>query len=271
MSIRTLLRNKAFANCWRLISPAYNFVLKHSIYRHGVEREIWSGQSIRVCYENRRLKPANKTMTEFQWIAASIKPDMTVLDIGANIGIFSILFGRVIGDSGRVFAFEPSPVPFGDLQHNIQLNGLSERVKSHQIAIGNRSGKLEFYLTDDPRDTQHSAIPPTTYATVSEKIEVPMLTLDSFCMEGALSPDVIKIDVEGFEPFVLEGARNTIQRAKTLTVFIELHPWAWDTIGYNKSIFHNLLRELGLQPVGKNHTLDENHIRLQKVPPETNT
>jgi hypothetical protein len=98
---------------------------------------------------------------------------------------------------------------------------------------------------------------------------VKAVSVDSFCAERGLLPDVVKVDVEGFEPLVLEGARQTIARAPAMTLFVELHPWAWPKIDYNETRFRTLIGELGLRMDQLNgppiQSMTERlHIRLAK-------
>jgi FkbM family methyltransferase len=188
---------------------------------------------------------------------------MVVLDIGANIGLLSIIVGRAVAPGGIVYAFEPSPETYNCLQKNIFLNRLANFVEPCRLAASNSDGELEFYTSDDPYDTMDSAA--VSSVSHSGKTIVPSVCLDSFCRQRSVSPDVLKIDVEGYEPLVLEGVRGVITQSSRLVVFLELYPWVWPSIGYDRTRLFKLLDELGLRQTGNDSQLDERHIRLEKA------
>jgi FkbM family methyltransferase len=257
-----LLRKPAIAKCWRFVGPAYNALLRSTIYRRGVLCEIGGGRTLRLCVENKRVRPSKTYAAEVDWLLSGVTPGMCVLDVGANIGLLSICLGKAVGPAGRVFAFEPSPVPFGCLQKNVALNGLAQVVSAEPRAVGDRTGQLAFFLNEDPCDTQHSAVrPPGQQLT---KVLVETITIDEFCRQRRLTPNVIKIDVEGFEPLVLEGARNVVAQAGSLKLFVELHPAVWPSIGYDPNKFAALLTNLGLRSRPEVN-LDGGHILLERT------
>ena len=98
--IQRALCNSVVAHCWQPLSPLYNAVLKHAVYRHGVRRDVGGGNRIRVCFENRRLRASDQYAREIEWLLAAISDGACVLDIGANIGLMSIIFGRKVGGGG---------------------------------------------------------------------------------------------------------------------------------------------------------------------------
>ena len=263
--VKAALHNPVLNRLWKPFTPLYNMCLRKTLYRDGIPRNIGGGYELRVCSENRRLRPSEQYAREIPWLLNAVKPGVVVLDVGANIGLLSVVMGRAVTATGRVVAFEPSPLPFQCLSENIVLNRLSDTVHPSKLALGNEIGTREFFINDDPLDTQHSltGAPGDRIKTLT----VETTTLDAFCREHQITPDVIKIDVEGFEPFVLEGARTTIARAKNITVFVELHRPVWPSIGYNDKKFASLLLDLGLEAIGEGSRLDDSHVRLQKAPP----
>jgi len=257
--IQRALCNSVVAHCWQPLSPLYNAVLKHAVYRHGVRRDVGGGNRIRVCFENRRLRASDQYAREIEWLLAAISDGACVLDIGANIGLMSIIFGRKVGGGGAVFAFEPSPVPLACLRQNIALNELSTVIHAEPFAVSNHDGKLEFFTNEDGVDTQHCATRPP--GTQIQKIIVDVVSVDSFYRKHRVTPTVLKIDVEGYEPFVLEGARELIARVPEITVFLELHPWVWPDIGYDEQKLWKLIADLGLHVADR---LDDSHVKLTK-------
>jgi FkbM family methyltransferase len=133
------------------------------------------------------------------------------VDIGANIGSYSILAAGVRGS--QVFAFEPVPQTFARLIRNLRVNGIESLAVGEQVAAGEASGVLKF--TAD-RDTMNQVAPDDYTGKV---IEVPVRCLDEMLAEF---PAVMwKVDVEGFEEQVLRGAANVLRHPELRVVLLE--------------------------------------------------
>jgi FkbM family methyltransferase len=139
----------------------------------------------------------------------------TALDIGANIGYFTLLMAHRVGSRGRVHSFEPnSPVCQRMAQHVLK-NGFEDRVIVHDCAVSNVSGSIQLSIYDDPGLS--SILPrPDIEGTV---VEARVVTLDGLFSSGEIGvPDFIKIDVEGAELFVLEGGEELIRQVRPIIV-----------------------------------------------------
>lgn len=147
-----------------------------------------------------------------------VKPGMVVVDAGAHIGYFTRLFARLVGPSGRVCAFEPDPDNFALLKQNTVRY---PRVQPFVIALSDKSQHIEFYR--HPTKTgSHSLIP---QVESMEKIVVLAESLDSFCHRVEVHHiDIIKIDVEGAEPQVLNGMQRLRQNNPDMKIVIEFQP-----------------------------------------------
>lgn len=160
-----------------------------------------------------------------------IKAEDVVIDIGANIGYYVLLESQLVGPNGLVIAIEPVPENYSLLCKNIELNGLTN-VKPYMLAIGNENGKGKLqlsskcnwaYLVNEeiPRSEFHAKL---TNGLLSEVIETNVLTLDTFIeRENLPLPDFIRMDLEGGEIAVIEGAKNTLSKAKNMKIEMELH------------------------------------------------
>ena len=146
-----------------------------------------------------------------------LKEGMTVLDIGANIGYYSLLASRLVGDKGKVFAFEPFPQSFLLLQKNIEANGFKNIIPVAK-AVSNQCGRQKLFLASDPG--QHTLGGKGN----SRFIEVDVTTVDEFVREQNISVDLVKMDVEGLEKEVLLGMEKTISNSKNIEVLFE----SWD-------------------------------------------
>jgi FkbM family methyltransferase len=155
--------------------------------------------------------------TVVQRALAEIKSGMTVIDIGAHIGYYTLLFAKYVGATGSVFSFEPSPSNFDMLARNVELNHLS-RVRICNSAIFSRCGEISISIPDDSNSGQASLIE----SVGSRRLQVRSTTLDAACATLDIRPDFVKIDVEGSESDVLAGARETIRQYRP-KMLIELH------------------------------------------------
>lgn len=140
-----------------------------------------------------------------------LRPGDGFLDAGANVGTYTILAAGAAG--ARVTAVEPIPSTFAHLQRNIVLNGLEPLVHAVRCGLSNRAGRLRFTADLDTVNhvvADHEKVP---------AVEVPVRTADDLL--GGACPALIKIDVEGHEHPVLEGAARTLADARLLAVVME--------------------------------------------------
>jgi FkbM family methyltransferase len=157
-----------------------------------------------------------------QQLARRLRPGATAVDVGANYGIHTLLMARLVGESGAVVAFEPSPTLFRELEANLQRNDLLN-VTALQLAITDSTGDAEFLLTDNTATGRLRSVESTPEEDRVSTINVRATSLDLLVSKGELPlPDLIKIDVEGAESRVLDGSTQ-ILRAVAPDLIIELH------------------------------------------------
>lgn len=153
---------------------------------------------------------------EVEWLRGNLHHGEMVLDIGANIGLWSLLLADVVGPE-NVIAFEPGRVAYLRLKENFQLNGISER-QAMNVALGKVRGNIEFPDPDVP-DTSISLL------GINQKqrsIQVPQIPLDSLAPSfRGKKIGLIKIDVEGVEAEVLEGASEILRKIRTRIILFE--------------------------------------------------
>jgi FkbM family methyltransferase len=159
------------------------------------------------------------------------------LDIGANVGSYTILACSVIGARG--IAFEPVPSTFHRLIENMRLNHLDEKVKCINNGVGAQKGNFVFTSDDD---TTNHVLASGEYC--NKTVTVEMTSLDS-ALQGD-SPALIKIDVEGFETSVLEGAHKTLQKQTLHSVIMELNG-SGSRYGFDESQILELMAEYGFE------------------------
>lgn len=149
----------------------------------------------------------------------------TFVDIGANIGLHALFAAALVGESGRVFAVEPHPVTMEMLRQNLEINGLLDRVSLLQAAVSNVDDAVVTfeYFAEHPAMSgiKISQEVLDKFKGTLEKIDVKTVTLDTLVERAGLTPDLVKIDVEGFEYTVLEGCVETIEKFPNVRFLME--------------------------------------------------
>lgn len=145
-----------------------------------------------------------------------VRGEGAALDIGANIGLTTVMIARA--GAGPVFAFEPHPPTFRYLTQTIAANGL-DSVRAIDKALGREPGELPFFVDEDS-SASHVVAPQNRGRRGS--ITVPVATVDDFCATIDTPVRFIKIDAEGAEPDILAGARETLERDRP-GVFVEFN------------------------------------------------
>lgn len=151
---------------------------------------------------------------EMQFCWRVLRPGDRALDIGGNIGVYTALMARLVGDEGHVDVFEPFPRHAERIRENLSINGFDSRVTVHEVALSDEDGETLFVVD---RDVSNRV--PTSSDGAAPKISVPLRRLDTVIDDGA--PIVFaKLDVEGLEAAVLRGAAR-LDRARPLVWVFE--------------------------------------------------
>lgn len=155
------------------------------------------------------------------WLDAEVRPADVFMDIGANIGIYSIAAALRMGERGRVYAFEPHKVNALSLLRNIQANGLGGRIDVFSCALSDHEGMLDFnYASLSSASTAsqlgHRRVPGTSEEFVPVAAEkVFAASVDRLIERGSIvAPDLVKIDVDGNEIAILRGMRQLLRSEK---------------------------------------------------------
>jgi FkbM family methyltransferase len=159
------------------------------------------------------------------------------IDVGANVGSYTVLACGVVGAEG--YCFEPVPSTYRRLVMNLSVNNLLSRVQHFNQGVGDRSGVLRF--TSEQDSTNHVLADGEADA---HAVEVPVVPLDE-CLQQ--SPSMMKIDVEGYETMVLKGAARVLGDARLNSLLIELNG-SGAHYGFNEDEIVPLLAEYGFQP-----------------------
>lgn len=182
--------------------------------------------------------------TDEAFLKKILRPGDTYVDVGANIGTLVLAAAKQVGAEGVVVAIEAHPRTFSYLEDNVQLNGFGNTRLIH-TAVGNKPGSI--YFSNINSDDQNKVIDKSSHA-----IEVNMDTLDNL-LNAYDVIHVLKIDVEGYEKNVLEGARDTL--GKTRIIFFESWERHFNGFDYTTTDITNLLSSAGFsifKPVDNN-------------------
>jgi FkbM family methyltransferase len=181
---------------------------------------------------------------ECDFLARFLQPGMTVLDVGAHHGYYALLASRRVGNSGRVFAFEPSPRERRKLGWHLRWNRCSN-VEMIGAAVGTRAGQAELFVAGG-RETGCNSLRLPTVRGTPKKVSVPVDTLDDFLSRrGVEHVDFLKLDVEGAELSALRGAQNLFSRWPRPVVLVEVSDLRTAAWGYAASDILKRLSDRG--------------------------
>jgi FkbM family methyltransferase len=172
------------------------------------------------------ISPDSNLHGELDLFASHLRPGMTVFDVGANVGLYSLLAARAVGPSGRVYGFEPTPETFKRLCDNIALNGF-DWIIPQQAAVYSAAGKQTLHI-DNVSVTNSLFGNPGAVSPFAQgartSLDVETITLDEFVERNQVaSVGAIKIDVEGAELHVMQGANKLLARADRPVLLVEMN------------------------------------------------
>ena len=175
---------------------------------------------------------------DMAFLLHALRPDDLFVDVGANIGSYTVLAGAAIGSA--CLSIEPLPHAFAALRRNIALNDLGNRVHAFNLGLARQPGVLHF--TSQLDTVNHVLSAGETHA---DSVEVPVRTLDE--VVGTAAPALIKIDVEGYETEVLAGAAQTLANPALQALILELNG-SGQRYGFDENGLRQHLQELGFIP-----------------------
>lgn len=190
---------------------------------------------------------------EIQFVDKFLRPGMTVLDVGAHHGLYTLLASKRVGRSGKVIAFEPSPRERERLSRHVRFNRCSN-VKIEAFALGSSQSQADLYLTDGMNDWCNSLCRQAA-GDVACTVRVDVLALDEYLTKVGLSGvDFMKVDVEGAELGLLNGARKLLSSTLRPVILCEVQDRRTAPWGYRAEEIVQFLDGLGYQwflPLGR--------------------
>jgi FkbM family methyltransferase len=200
------------------------------------------GADLHILAENKyerswRAKAARREPWTVDWLESETRPGDTLYDIGANVGVFSLIAAALTRDRGLVVAFEPGYANYAHLCENIALNGMAAAVVPVPLALSSASGLQAFtYRSPDPGQSRHefsaTAWRPDLGAS-RKRYTQPMVSValdDAIQLLHLPSPSLVKLDVDGAELHVLRGARETLANGSCRSLFVEIDDFLGDDV-----------------------------------------
>tara|TARA_B110000008_G_C16945508_1_gene554245 strand:- start:610 stop:1575 length:966 start_codon:yes stop_codon:yes gene_type:complete len=199
---------------------------------------------------------------ETKLVKEIIKPDWTVIDIGANFGWYSIHFSKLVGQNGKVFAFEPVPETYEELNSNIKLN-FSQNIKVFNFALGNKNETISFNVPAFDGGSGASS----EFLRYSKKIQTSIHKLDEVIKDQDIDKiDFIKADIEGGELNMLKGAEKLIKhfKPKMLIEIVDMH---CHRFGHSPVDVYQFLINKGYNGlyIGNEYSEKKDNIRIDKL------
>lgn len=174
-------------------------------------------------------------------IKEGLKPGMTILDIGANIGYYAFLEARMVGPSGKVLAVEPDRRNVDLLLKGIEANQYERIIEVRQMGMSNVVGEQQMLLSEK---TNLNTFVMSDKQSPDKTVTVPVTTVDQYLADKKTEVDLVRMDVEGFEVEIFDGMQNTLRSARPgFKILFELHP---DTYSEERSLVKQLERIFSL-------------------------
>ncbi|HTC19371.1 MAG TPA: FkbM family methyltransferase [bacterium] len=173
---------------------------------------------------------------------SKIQAGDTVLDIGANIGYYTLMAARRVGPQGKVYAFEPDPANFRLLEKNVKANGYGNVILVNK-AVADKNGKIRLYLNPSNRGDHR------VYDSKDGRssIEIEKIALDRFFKPLDKKIHFIKMDIQGAEALALEGMKGLVRANKGLKLITEFSPASLEMAGSRPQSYLKSLQTLGFR------------------------
>ena len=261
--IRSVIGGKGFSK-YKIIRKGKKFAENNIHASHvsvqGHEMYLDSSDSLRLS-TNGVFEPYTTEV-----IKQNISNGDLVMDIGANIGYFTLIMAKGIRENGKVFSFEPEPKNFELLKKNVEINNYSNVILEKK-AIGNKTGIAKLYLADRKNNIFHSGMHrifrSDLVSQISNPVSINIIKLDDYLQDLKFIKKIrlIKIDVEGAEFDVLKGMNKILDENKEIEIVMEFSSENLEDYGSNAYDVVNFLMNKGF----KLSVINEVEKRMEEV------
>lgn len=196
---------------------------------------------------------------ETDLVRGEIGAGATVLDLGANIGYFTLLFAQLVGEQGRVFAFEPDPTNFEILSLNVERNGF-QNVLLENKAVSDQPGMSRLFSNQTNRGDYRLY----DSGDGRESVEVVTVSLDQYLQGDQREIDFVKMDIQGGELAAVRGMEGLLRGRERLKMITEFWPFGLAKAGGDAAEYLDLLLSLGFRL----SRMDEENRRLVPADPD---
>jgi len=220
-SIKKISKGKGYGKKYNTIK-SFSKKIESSLITDSAE--VWAGKMFLHPNDAFRLSIYGiHSKIDFEIFQKYVKKGDNVLDIGANIGYFTLMLAKLVGPTGKVFAFEPDPRNISLLKKNIETNGYQNVVVVPK-AVSNVNEKCTLFTSQSTFGQNRIYEPKKTKNQEYVPIESETIFLDNFFMNNEKIENIsfVKIDVEGAEKYVLEGMKNILSLNKNIKIFSEI-------------------------------------------------
>ena len=258
--IKEKIKNKLFKSTIKIVgnkglgkNPLGNTIKKYLIKNSKTNEIIVNGCKMYLDKNDvMQMSLFDYEPIETDIIKSNVKENDIVVDVGANIGYFTLLMAK---NNSRVFSYEPEPQNFTLLQKNVILNNFSSNVNLYNKAVSNFNGHSKLILSD--HSTGQHKLDNNRFGTRSIDVEVIKLDLDKI--------DFAKIDVEGNELHVLQGMKSLPNK-----ILIEFNSINLKESGTNYQDFFHFIEKYKIKEISKNGLIEPDHDALIKNKMATN-
>jgi FkbM family methyltransferase len=236
---RNLLSGNSLLN--KLIRKFSRIILA-LLLRKGIKIDIGKRYPVRMCVDFIGYENFGKGHNSgWRKCIEMCKSKKVFFDIGAHVGLYTIPAAMEIGENGKVYAFEPGEKNYDYLCRHVNLNK-KNNVFTYNYLVGNADSNTVFFEDVNNSNPMNSLVVAKNHRLYKQTLRQ-QIKLDSFCIEQNIFPDMLKIDVEGAELFVLQGASKILEKYHPI-IFLSIHPKLIELMGYSVSILISYIAKL---------------------------